>query len=486
MKKKTKIIWLVISLVVFAIIAFIPTPAALTGAGQIALAVTAMALVLWITEAVPYTVSATMIVGLLAVFMGLQPSLEDPTVTIGTKDALRQALSGFATPSLALVAGGLFIAVAMEATGLHKRIAFIVLDKIGTKPRSLVLGVIIVSIILALFVPSATARSGALVPIVLGIVTALKADKKSNLMKMLLVTTVTSISIWNYGIKTAAAQNLLSLQFINDAFNVDISWIQWLIYGGPLAILMSIALFIIAPRVFKVSEEEYVSDPNAIKKELHELGPVTANEKKLMVYSLALLVLWSTEQLIHPIDSTTVTLFVFMLMLLPVIGVMGWKEVEKGTSWGTLITFGIGISLGTILLNSGAASWVSENTLGAIGVQHLHPVMMTIVLSIASILIHLGFASATSLASVFMPIVIGLILLNPDPNFNPVGIALLQAFVISFGYILPVNAPQNMLAFGTGGYTAKDLMKVGIPITIVGVALIAILALTYWQWVGLI
>lgn len=484
--KKKNIIWLIISLIVFTIIAFMPGAKGLPQAGQITLAVTAMAVILWVTEAVPYTVSATMIIAFIAVFIGISPSIEDPSVVTGTGEALEMALSGFATTSLALVAGGMFIAVAMEATGLHKRVAYLVLDRIGTKPSNLVLGVIIVSIILALFVPSATARSGALVPIVLGIVTALKADKKSNLMKMLLVTTVTSISIWNYGIKTAAAQNPLSLSFIEGAFNVQVSWMQWLIYGAPFALLMSLALYLIVPRIFKVNQDEYVSDKNVIKQEISELGPVSANEKKLIVYSVFLLLLWSTEDSLHPFDATTVTLFMFMLMLLPVIGVMNWKQVEKGTSWGTVITFAVGISLGTILLDTGAASWLSENTLGAMGVQYMGPITMTVVLAIASTLIHLGFASATSLASVFIPIVIGLLQIVPDPSYNPAGIAIIQAFIISFGYILPVNAPQNMLAFGTGGYTAKDLMKVGIPITVIGLVLVLILSVTYWQWIGLI
>lgn len=486
MKNNKSVMWVIISLIVFGVVYLLPTPAGLNVAGQVALAVTAMAIVLWLTEAVPYTVSSFMIVSLIAVFMGMSPSVDDPSVSMGTSTALRQALSGFATPSLALVAGGLFIAVAMEATGLHKRVAFIILDKIGTKPANLVLGIIAVSFILALFVPSATARSGAMVPIILGIVSALKADRKSNLMKMLLVSTVTSISIWNFGIKTAAAQNPLSLSFIQEAFGVDVSWIQWFIYGAPFAILMSLAVYLLAPRLFKVSESEYVSDPEVIKAELASLGSVTNNEKKLMIYSAILLILWSTESMIHPIDSTTATLTVFTLMLLPKIGIMNWKQVEDGTSWGTLVTFAVGISLGTILLNTGAASWLSENTLGAMGVQHMSPVVIIIILATASALIHLGFASATSLASVFIPIVIGLMELVPDPTYNIAGIVLIQTFVISFGFILPVNAPQNMLAFGTGGYEAKDLMKLGIPITVIGLALVALLASTYWQWVGLI
>ena len=199
-----------------------------------------------------------------------------------------------------------------------------------------------------------------------------------------------------------------------------------------------------------------------------------------------LLGLWLTEKLVHPIDSTSATLLIFAFMLLPKIGIMSWKDVEKGTNWGTLIVFAIGISLGQMLLKTGAASWLTENTIGHLGIQDMSPFMITAILGLANVLIHLGFASATSLASVFLPIVVSLLALADNPAYNPAGVALIQAFFISYGFILPVNAPQNMLAYGTGGYKASDLLKAGIPITIIGYILILILTATYWSWLGLV
>ena len=63
---------------------------------------------------------------------------------------------------------------------------------------------------------------------------------------------------------------------------------------------------------------------------------------------------------------------------------------------------------------------------------------------------------------------------------------LIQQFVISFGFLLPVNAPQSMLAYGTGAFTVKDFIKAGIPLTIVGYLLILLFSSTYWKWIGLL
>ena len=68
---------------------------------------------------------------------------------------------------------------------------------------------------------------------------------------------------------------------------------------------------------------------------------------------------------------------------------------------------------------------------------------------------------------------------------HAIGFVLIQQFVISFGFLLPVSAPQNMLAYGTGTYR-KGFLKTGIPLTIVGYILVIVFSLTYWKWLGLV
>ena len=114
------------------------------------------------------------------------------------------------------------------------------------------------------------------------------------------------------------------------------------------------------------------------------------------------------------------------------------------------------------------------------------PILATIaLLSLFNILIHLGFASATSLASALIPIFIALTT-TISLDVNDVGFVLIQQFVISFGFLLPISSPQNMLAYGTGSFTVKDFLKSGVPITVIGYLLILLLSATYWKWIGLL
>jgi len=132
----------------------LPTPDGLSEAGQRILAVLAFAVILWMTEAVSYPVSAALILSLVAILLGLAPSLDDPNVILGTKEALKWSLSGFSSSAVALVAGALFLAAAMRETGLDRRIALLVLSRVGSSTRGILMGVILVSIILSFLVPS--------------------------------------------------------------------------------------------------------------------------------------------------------------------------------------------------------------------------------------------------------------------------------------------------------------------------------------------
>ena len=484
-KRNLKPLWIGLAFAALLLITFLPNDGDLPIVGQRALAILAFAIILWVTEAVSYPVSSAMIIAISAVSLGLAPSIEDPSVELGTKAALKMALGGFSNSAVALVAAALFLAAAMQVTNLHKRLALWVLSMVGTKTKAIVFGAILVSIVLAFFVPSATARAGAVVPILLGMVAAFGLPRDSKLAALLVITSVQAVSIWNIGIKTAAAQNMVALNFIQKEFGIDISWGAWFIYAAPFSIIMSIALFFIMITLIKPETNNIEGGRSVIKKQLAELGPLKGPEIRLIITSIILLFFWATEGKLHPFDTTTVTIIAIAILLTPKVGVYTWKDVEKVIPWGTIIVFAVGIALGTILLDTQGAQWLSDAVFGSLGLDSM-PILATIALiSIFNILIHLGFASATSLSSALIPVFIALAT-TITMDVDQVGFVLVQQFVISFGFLLPISAPQNMLAYGTGAFTGKDFLKSGIPLTILGYLLVLLFSATYWKWIGLL
>ena len=485
-KRNLKPLWIALAFVALFTIVLLPTSGDLPVVGQRALAILAFAVILWVTEAVSYPVSSAMILAAIAVLLGLAPSMEDPSVDMGTSNALKLALGGFSNSAVALVGMALFLAAAMQITNLHKRIALWVLSLVGTKTKALVFGAILVAIVLAFVVPSATARAGAVVPILLGIVAAFGLSKESKLAALLVITATQAVSIWNIGIKTAAAQNLVALGFINTEFGVDISWGEWFLYAAPFSVIMSVVLFFVMVKLIKPETDNISSGKDIIRKQLAELGPLKRKEITLIITSLVLLFFWATEGKLHPFDTTTITILAIAFLLTPKVGVYTWKEASSRIDWGTLIVFAVGISLGSTLLSTKGAAWLSDTIFGSLGLGSM-PILATIALvTVFNIVIHLGFASATSLASALIPVFIALAMSLPMPVENQIGFVIIQQFVICFGFLLPVSAPQNMLAYGTGSFTTKDFLKSGIPLTIFGYILILIFSATYWQWIGLL
>jgi anion transporter len=463
---------------------WLPTPEGLPIAGHRMLALLGFAVIVWMTEALDYAVSAVVIAALMAFLLGTAPNPANPAALMGTSAGLGIAFSGFANTALALVASALFLAAAMTATGLDKRIALVILSRVGTDVRHVVAGSILVGIVIAFLVPSTTARVSCLVPITLGIIAAFGVNKKGAFAGMLMITTTQTASIWNVGIKTAAAQNMVAIGFIEKAFNATITWLEWLIAAAPFAILMSLALYVVMTRMMPPEVATVPGGREAIRKALADLGPMKTSEKKLLAISLTLLGFWATEGVLHSFDTSTTTIAAVALMFMPGVGIMTWKEAQPKIPWGTVVLFGIGISLGTALLQTKGAVWLADLAVAEFGLKQASALFILMVMSLFLILIHLGFASATALASAMIPIVIAVLQGVATPGINKIGMTMLLQFVVSFGFILVVNAPQNMVAYGTETFEARDFVRTGLVLTIIAFALVMLLGATYWRWLG--
>src|SRR5262245_48157737 len=271
---------LLLAIAALVAVLLLPTPADLPVAGHRMLAILVFAVIVWMTEAVDYAVSAVVIAALMAFLLGFSPNPANPNALMGTSAGLTLAFGGFANTALVLVASALFLAVAMTATGLDRRIALTILSRVGTETRHVVVGTILVGFVIAFLVPSTTARVACLVPITLGIIAAFGVNRRGAFASMLMITTTQTASIWTVGIRTAAAQNMVAIGFIEKAFGRSITWLEWLIAAAPFGILMSIALYFVMTRMMPPEVKDVPGGRAAIRKALAELGPMKPAEAK--------------------------------------------------------------------------------------------------------------------------------------------------------------------------------------------------------------
>jgi anion transporter len=477
---------LVLALAALVVLLLIPSPEGLPVAGHRMLALLVFSVILWMTEGVSYPVSGVIIACLMTFLLAASPHVEKAGTIYGTTQGLTMALGGFSNTAWALVGAALFISAAMMKTGLDRRIALKILSIIGAGANRILIGVILTGFVLSFFVPSTTARVACVVPIVAGIIAAFGVDMRSRFAAMLMIATAQADSIWNVGIKTAAAQNMIAVNFISKQLGHDITWLEWFIAAAPFAAMMSVALYFVLIKLIPPEFKEIPGGREIVRKQLEALGPMTGPEKKLLCISLALLFFWTTEKILHDIDTSTSTLAAVTLMMLPRFGIMSWEEAQQRISWGTLFLFGMGISLGSAIIATKAGVWLAKAIVPFFGLSTAPALMIVLILAAFLIIIHLGFASATGLAAAMIPIIIEVLKNVSTPGLNAVGMTMVLQYVVSFGFILPVNAPQNMIAFGTNAFTPKDFIRTGIPLTVIAYLLIALLSATYWKFLGLV
>jgi solute carrier family 13 (sodium-dependent dicarboxylate transporter), member 2/3/5 len=201
---------------------------------------------------------------------------------------------------------------------------------------------------------------------------------------------------------------------------------------------------------------------------------------------LATIFMWVTNKLLHSIDSSTVALLSVVCMFLPGIAVAKWKTLSDKVSWGTIILFGAAISIGQAMLTTGAAAWVAKNTLITLGMNQWPLAAVVLVAGLFFAVISLAFSARTAAVSALIPMVIAFAQSMGDTGVPAWGLTLVLFYSIQFSMILPVNTPMSVIAYTSNTFTSKDMMRLGIPMTITAVVMMVVFSQTYWRWLGML
>ena len=457
--------------------------AGLSTCGQIMLGILVMAVILWVTEALAYPISALLIALLVTLLIGLVPDSETGKA-LGTSKALGLAMKGFSSPSIIVIAGALIMAAAMQSTGLDRRIALGILSRMKLTPSAIIAGCLMVGVVFAFLIPSPTGRTAVQVPILAGVVAALGLSKESRLPGLLVIGAAQVSTIWNVGVMTATGHNVAGLELMREHSGFSMTWIEWLINAGPWSALMTLVVFAVLR--MELRGQNVTTEGAASLNEKQE--PWTSRQKRLAIYTVLLLTMWVTEGSLHHITVPSTMLMMAVCLLMPGLGVFeSWKDVEKRLPWGVIVMFGVSIGLGQQLVNAGTAAWLAEMCFSSFDTQALSLGLLVFAMTLFTIVMHLGFASAMSLTVALLPVFLAFSdTLSSGIAHNAAALVLLQLFAVSFGMILPVNAPQNMVAYSTGTFNTKTFVRIGLILTVASLLTFVLFSLTWWQWTGLL
>ncbi len=467
--------WIIGGLIAFFVLLFIPF-SGLAFSGRVVLATAVLMAIWWMSEAVPIPATA------------LLPLVIFPAFGVLTS---KQASVPYGDHNVFLFLGGFFIARAMERHNLHRRIALNILLAVGTAQRRIVLGFILATAFLSMWI-SNTASTMIMLPIALAVVDKL-GEKGTSFAKSLFLGIAYGASVGGIATLVGTPPNIVLAGQMRNIFPnaPTLTFASWLPIGLPVTILMiPIVLWVLTSVIFKLGGKKHL-DKEFLRSERASLGPMS-REEKIVLFVFALVVVgwifrkglnlgfvsipgWSgllgISKYVH--DSTVAMFGAMLLFIIPARDggrVLEWRTAVQ-IPWGIVLLFGGGFSLASAFGASGLSQWIGN---GLAGLGNLSiPVLIIAISTTMTFLTE--FTSNTATATLMLPILASAAVgMGTDPRLLMIPATLSD----SCAFMLPVATPPNAIVFGSGQLKIKEMMKAGIILNILGV--IVVLAVMYF------
>ena len=436
----------------------------------------------WMTEAIPLTATA------------LLPFVVLPFT--GGGDA-NEVAGDYYSPILFLILGGSFVALAIERTGLHKRLALFILSLLGDRGGTM--GILLAFMIAAAIlsnVISNTSTTLIMMPMALAVLAGGEVSRrvigqaqgermeaappssreaighKLGLAGALPMGIAFAASVGGLGTIIGSPTNAIAVALLSETIGLEISFALWAAFGVPIVLLgVPLAAFIIG-KVQRVAD--YPFDGASAREAIDPKGPWSIAEKRLVPVIAVTFTLWMTRPLLTPYlpagsltDGTIAILAGFMLFILPDgtgRRMLVWQEANRAP-WGVIMMFGGGLALAGAMTRTGLADWLGQALLPLANV----PLLLVALALVAMVVLVTEFASNVATASGIIPVVASLAAaLGGDPML----LAMPAALAASWGFMLPAGTGPNAIAWATGRIALPRMVGAGAILDIAGIFLI--------------
>ncbi len=400
-------------------------------------AVLSVAAILWITEALPLSVTA-LLIPVLGVYLGVFD--------------VKTAFSYFAHPLIFLFFGGFVLAIALSKHEVDKFVAYKIVSLSGNRFLVSVFFLMLATSLVSMWI-SNTSATAMMMPLALGILATLRSQADKKVYTFTLLGVAYAASVGGIGTLVGSPPNGIAAGILN------LSFTDWLKFGIPVFLILFPLLFLILYLVLR--------PPVGLKVERTENVTFELTNQRLLVLLIFLLtaIAWIfNKQIAHffgvkkYFDAVIAITAVILLVLFRVVD---WKDINRGVSWGTLLLFGGGIALSGIMKKTGTAKFIADRLVDILsGV----PTFVFLLIIVLFVIFMTELMSNTATTALVAPI---LFAAAQSLNKPPEMLVIPAAVAASCAFMLPVATPPNAIVHGTGYIKQRDMMKVGIILNIV-------------------
>jgi di/tricarboxylate transporter len=460
MTKNIGLIGFIGGIVVAAIIMLLPLEG-ISPAGKKCLALSLVAVIWWATKVVhPGYTSLSLLVSY--VLFGVAPA----NVVFGL----------WTTPIIYMIIGAYLIAAAVQESGLGKRIAYAYIIKYVNSYRSIIIGMYVLGFLLSFLIPHPWPRSFLIMSVVAIIVKSANIPMK-DAINIGLAVFAGSVPTSMVLLTGDATVNPVAVEMSG----VDVSWLGWLWMMGIPGVAATILTLILQLIMYKPTSEVTINKTE-VRQLLKDLGPLSGEEIRCMIWIGLAIVLWATDG-IHKIHCGWVALAVSMGLALPKIGGVlkpsSWRQVPIETAFFLTAALAIG-KVGGV---SGMNSWVASVVLPSHA--PVSPFMFALFVTAIALIIHMFLGSVMAVMGIAIPT---LIQFGNSAGLSPLIPSLLVYCAIFSHYILPFHHMNILVGLGEkqGMYSDKDVIRFGIPLTAIVFILPLAIVIPWWRLIGLI
>jgi anion transporter len=387
------------------------------------------------------------------------------------------AFNGFAQDTPWFLYGAIILGTVVARTGLARRLAYSVMSFVGVSYGQILASVIIVGFLMTFIVPSATARVVILASISLGIVEAFGVAPKSNIARGLFIVFTYTATIFDKML-IAGATSLVARGLIEHDGGVPVYYSQWFFAYLPCDLLTIAACWAAVMWLFPPEKKQLAEGRAYIDAQLAKLGRFSGQEKRACVLMLVTLVLWLTDFL-HHIPASMIGLGAGLAACLPPLGLMGHDDLKRVDPLPAFLTAAV-LSMAVVLGQTKAMEAIN-----AVFFSGITPFLQSVnysafILYWAGFIYHF-FLPEPSNISTSMPLLMSFAKSN---NLSPLAIGMIWTFA-SGGKIFMYQSPVLVVGYSYGQFEAKDLLKIGLILTVVESLILLLLVPTLWPLIGI-